>query len=81
VIGVLLNIPLTYVLIFGLFGLPALGIAGAALGTVVAAFLSIGVYLLFYFNAIHAKRFKVRVLRVRAGHHAPLRPSRSALGS
>jgi MATE family multidrug resistance protein len=59
-IGVLLNIPLTYVLIFGLFGLPALGIVGAALGTVVAALLSIGVYLLFYFNAIHAKRFKVQ---------------------
>jgi MATE family multidrug resistance protein len=60
VIGVLLNIPLTYALIFGRFGLPALGIAGAALATVVAAALTIAVYLLFYLNTIHAQRFAVR---------------------
>jgi MATE family multidrug resistance protein len=59
-IGVMLNIPLSYVLIFGLFGLPEMGIIGAALGTVAAAILTIGIYLLFYLNAIHAKRFKVR---------------------
>jgi MATE family multidrug resistance protein len=60
VIGVLLNIPLTYALVFGRFGLPSLGIAGAALATVAAAALTIGVYLLFYLNAIHARRFAVR---------------------
>lgn len=60
VIGVLLNIPLTWALINGRFGLPALGIAGAALATVVAAGLTIGVYLAFYLNAIHARRFAVR---------------------
>lgn len=60
VLGVLLNIPLSYALIFGRAGLPELGIVGAALGTVVAAFFSIGVYLAFYFNRIHADQFRVR---------------------
>ncbi len=59
VIGVLLNIPLSYVLIFGKLGFPALGIVGAALGTIIAAALTIGVYLVFYLNPIHAKRFSV----------------------
>lgn len=60
VIGVLLNIPLSYALIFGKWGLPALGIVGAALGTVVALFLTIGVYALFYFNRVHVEQFRVR---------------------
>jgi MATE family multidrug resistance protein len=60
VIGVMCNIPLSYALIFGKAGLPELGIAGAAAGTVMAAGLTIGIYLLFYFNAIHAERFSVR---------------------
>ncbi|MFK8041690.1 MATE family efflux transporter [Congregibacter sp.] len=59
-IGVFLNIPLSYVLIFGRFGLPEMGIIGAALGTVIACILSIAIYLLFYFNPIHARRFHIR---------------------
>lgn len=59
VAGVLINIPLTYVLVFGKLGLPALGIMGAGLGTVLATALTVGVYLLFYFNRVHRKRFKV----------------------
>lgn len=59
VIGVLLNIPLSYVLVFGRLGLPPLGITGAAMGTVIAGILTIGIYGLFYFNRIHASRFKV----------------------
>ncbi len=60
VLGVLLNIPLSYVLIFGKLGFPALGIVGAALGTVVAAGLTIAVYLAFYLTRIHSRRFYVR---------------------
>jgi MATE family multidrug resistance protein len=59
VLGVIVNVPLSYLLIFGRLGLPELGIVGAALGTVIAAALSIVVYLLFYFNAFHREQFSV----------------------
>lgn len=59
VIGVLLNVPLSYVLIFGKLGFPALGIIGAGIGTIIAAALTIAVYLAFYLNRIHAERFGV----------------------
>jgi len=59
VLGVLLNIPLSYLLIFGRFGLPELGIVGAALGTVVAGAFTIGIYLLFYCHPVHRQQFRV----------------------
>lgn len=57
--GIVVNIPLTYVLIFGVAGFPQLGITGAALGTVAATVFSLFVYLLFYFHRAHRHRFKV----------------------
>ena len=48
VLGVMLNIPLSWLLIFGKGGLPVMGIAGAGLGTVVANVFAIGLFLLFY---------------------------------
>lgn len=59
VLGVSLNIPLTWSLIFGHFGLPEMGIAGAGLGTVIATVFAIGIYLIFYLHSAHARQFGV----------------------
>jgi MATE family multidrug resistance protein len=59
VAGALLNIPLSWLLIFGKAGLPELGIAGAALGTVIATVFTIGIYLLFYLSDEHQRQFHV----------------------
>lgn len=59
VLGCALNVPLSWLLIFGKFGFPQLGIAGAALGTVLATLFAIGVYLCFYLSKDHQRQFHV----------------------
>ncbi len=59
VLGVMLNIPLSWALIFGKFGLPELGMAGAAAGTVISNAFALVLFLVFYFNRVHRARFKV----------------------
>ena len=59
VLSVTLNIPLSWMLIFGKFGLPELGIAGAALGTVIASLFGLGLYFLFYLSRGHQRQFQV----------------------
>ncbi len=57
---VLLNIPLTYIFAFGLGPIPAFGVAGAAIGTVVAQFVEMVLYGLVVFNHRNAEKFKTR---------------------
>jgi MATE family multidrug resistance protein len=58
-LGAALNIPLSWMLIFGKFGLPQMGIAGAGLGTIVATLFSIGIFLAFYLSKGHQQQFRV----------------------
>ena len=57
--GMLLNVPLSYALIFGKIGLPALGISGAALGTVIASGFALLLFLSFYLAKEHREKFNV----------------------
>jgi MATE family multidrug resistance protein len=57
--SVLLNIPLSWALVFGRGGLPELGIAGAALGTAVASLFGVCIYLAFYLARAHRQQFSV----------------------
>lgn len=54
-----LNIPLTWALVFGKFGLPAMGIVGAGLGTLMATVFSIAIFLCFYLSRTHRRQFSV----------------------
>jgi MATE family multidrug resistance protein len=58
-LGCAVNVPLSWVLIFGEFGFPQLGIAGAALGTVIATLFAIGIFLCFYLSRGHQRQFHV----------------------
>jgi multidrug resistance protein, MATE family len=57
--GVLFNIPLTWMLVFGKFGLPALGIAGAAYGSVASMVFALGLYLVFYLARKNREKFVI----------------------
>ena len=57
--GVVINIPLTWVLIFGYGDVPALGIAGAAYATVISTLISLLILCYFYLEPHHAARFRV----------------------
>ncbi len=59
VAGLLMNVPLSYVLIFGKLGMPALGIGGAAAGTVVALVFANGLFFAFFLAREHRERFAV----------------------
>jgi len=60
VIGNGLNIVLDYAMIFGKWGFPQMGIAGAALATVIAGFVSPLILLALYFNKRFVAVFQTR---------------------
>lgn len=59
VLGVFFNIPLTWALAFGHLGLPALGIAGAAWGSVISMGFAIILYALFYLARHNREQFRI----------------------
>jgi MATE family multidrug resistance protein len=57
--GLVINIPLCYVMVFGKLGFPALGIVGAGISTVVATVLAFVLFVAFYFAKEHRDKFNV----------------------
>lgn len=60
IISNFVNLTLDYALIFGRLGLPELGIRGAAIGTVIAGFISPLILFSIYFSAREQKLFQTR---------------------
>ena len=69
--GMLINIPANYVLVFGKLGFPALGLQGAAIGTILGNATIFLILLLFYlrgsnrtqFNTNRSLRFRRQIMR------------------
>jgi len=72
IVSILFNILLNYLLIFGKYGFPELGVLGAAIGTVIVNIMEFGVYLFLYLRNHtpympvwhHSKRLLKRALKV-----------------
>lgn len=62
-IGVFVNIPLNYCLIFGVGPFPELGVAGAAIATVAAGAISAVIFAVWIFTKDNEERFGVRTER------------------
>jgi MATE family multidrug resistance protein len=59
VFGLVINVPLSYVMVFGKLGLPALGIVGAGISTIVATILGFLAFVSFYLAREHREKFCV----------------------
>ena len=59
VCGLVFNVPLCYVMVFGKLGLPALGIVGAGISTIIASFFACLLFFLFYLEREHRVKFFV----------------------
>ncbi len=59
VFGLVVNVPLSYVMVFGKLGFPALGIVGAGISTVVATVLAFALFVAFYLGKEHRDKFAV----------------------
>jgi MATE family multidrug resistance protein len=56
-IGMLVNIPANWILIFGKFGIPAMGIAGAAIGTLLGSVTIMLILLFIYLSPAYRSEF------------------------
>ena len=59
VCGLVFNVPLCYVMVFGKLGLPELGIVGAGISTIIASFFACLLFFLFYFEREHRVKYFV----------------------
>jgi MATE family multidrug resistance protein len=59
VFGLAVNVPLSYVMVFGKAGFPELGIVGAGISTVVSTILALGLFVVFYLHKEHREKFAV----------------------
>lgn len=59
VFGLLVNVPLCYIMVFGRFGFPELGIVGAGISTIVATAAGLLMFLGFYLRRQHRETFRV----------------------
>jgi MATE family multidrug resistance protein len=59
VCGLLINIPLCYVMVFGKLGLPALGIVGAGISTIIATLFALLLFVIFYVRKENREKFHV----------------------
>lgn len=57
IVMVLSNVVLNYILVFGKLGMPAMGIAGAAIGSTVAEFISVLFFVVYTRNRTDYKRY------------------------
>lgn len=55
----LLNVLFNYILIFGKFGFPALGVAGSATASVIAEFTAVSGYVLYALFSKHTQKFRL----------------------
>ena len=59
VFGLVVNVPLSYVMVFGKAGFPELGIVGAGISTVVSTVLALALFIAFYLHREHREKFMV----------------------
>lgn len=62
IVMVLSNVVFNYILIFGKFGFPALGIAGAAIGSSLAELVSVIFFIIYTWKRIDCKKYALNIL-------------------